>query len=48
MNFLTPVIDWWHRVTCQHFNRQARFRLEGEYGIGYWQCLDCEHEWEDE
>jgi len=37
----------WCALTRKHMNRMARFRLEGEYGIGYWECLDCGMEWED-
>ena len=48
MGLIQPIIEWWRKVTCQHLGRIARFRIEEEIGIGYWQCTDCGHEWEDD
>lgn len=41
-------IRWaWCQMIRQHRNNIARFRLEGEYGVGYRECLDCGFTWDD-
>lgn len=37
----------WCGFIRQHVNRRAGFRLEGEYGIAIYTCLDCGIEWEE-